>query len=80
MSDERDPAFDALDAPGLSGAVRLAQAALASPAPPAGAEAESRRQVEALMQEAALSPRVLREAARPSPARPWWGRLRLWKR
>lgn len=70
----------ALDSPALSGTVRLAQSALRSPAPPAQAEAESRRQVETLMQEAVLSPRVLRELAGQNPARPWWERLRFWKR
>ena len=73
MSEELDP-------PELTGTVRLAQSALASPAPPAHAEAESRRKVETLMQDAALSPRLLREAAGFPPAHPWWDRLRFWKR
>ena len=73
-------ADNSLDAPGLSGTVRLAESALRSPAPPAQAEAASLRQVETLMQEAALSPRVLRELAGKSPVAPWWERLRFWKR
>ena len=82
MSDELDPSDldQALESPALSGTVQLAQAALASPAPPAEAEAASRRQVQTLMQEAALSPRVLRELADNSSRRSWWGRLRFWKR
>ena len=82
MSEEVDsPALDdALDSPALSGTVRLAQSALRSPAPPAQAEAESLRQVETLMQEAALSPRVLRELAGQSAAHSWLERLRFWKR
>jgi len=82
MSEEDDAsALDpALDSPALSGTVRLAQSALRSPVPPAQAEAESRRQVETLMQEAALSPRVLRELAGQSLDHPWWQRLRFWKR
>ena len=82
MSEEVDsPALDdALDSPALSGTVRLAQSALRSPAPPAQAEAESLRQVETLMQEAALSPRVLRELAGQSAAHSWLERLLFWKR
>ncbi|MDQ2798051.1 MAG: hypothetical protein M3Y13_00225 [Armatimonadota bacterium] len=87
MSDALDPpdlnASDldqALESPALSGTVQLAQAALTSPPPPAEAEAKSRRQVQTLMQEAALSPRVLREAAGDSGSRSWWERLRFWKR
>lgn len=87
MSDALDPpdlnASDldqALESPALSGTVLLAQSALSSPTPPAEAEAESRRQVQTLMQEAALSPRVLREAAGGLTERPWWERLRFWKR
>ncbi len=82
MSEEDDAsALDpALDSPALSGTVRLAQSALRSPPPPAQAEAESRRQVETLMQEAALSPRVLRELAGQSTAHSWLERLRFWKR
>lgn len=87
MSDALDPpdlnASDldqALESPALSGTVLLAQAALTSPPPPAEAEAESRRQVQTLMQEAALSPRVLREAAGGLANRSWWERLRFWKR
>ncbi|MGI4787470.1 MAG: hypothetical protein ACRYFS_01325 [Janthinobacterium lividum] len=59
----------------LQGTARLAQSALNAPTPPEEAEAESRRQVEQLMQEAALSPKVLREAAREQPHRPWWQKL-----
>jgi len=83
MSEEVDSvALDpALDSPALSGTVRLAQSALRSPPPPAQAEADSRRQVETLMQEAALSPRVLRELAGQSTAHSWLERLRgIWKR
>ena len=69
-----------IDTPALAGTVRLAQSALGSPAPPAQAEAESRRRVETLMQGAALSPRRLQEAAGFSPPRSWWERLRFWKR
>ena len=58
--------------PSLQGAARLAQSALNAPPPPVQAEAESRRQIEQLMQEAALSPKVLREAVREQPRRPWW--------
>ncbi len=58
--------------PSLQGAARLAQSALNAPSPPVQAEAESRRLVEHLMQEAALSPKVLREAVREQPHRSWW--------
>ena len=64
----------------LAGTVRLAQSALRSPPPPAGAESRSRHRVESLMQEAALSPSVLREITRQSPRRPGWQRLTFWKR
>lgn len=77
MSDDLDPS---LESPALSGTVRLAQSALASPAPPETAEAQSRRQVETLMQESALSPRVLREAVASQPRRLWWQRLQFWKK
>lgn len=83
MSDDLDPPADldlALESPALAGTVRLARAALDAPAPPALAETESRRQVETLMQEAALSPRVLREADAPLPRRSWWQRVVFWKR
>lgn len=82
MSEEVDPPAlnESLDSPVLSGTVRLAESALRSPPPPAQAEAESRRQVETLMQEAALSPRVLRELDSHSSIRPWWERLQFWKR
>ena len=82
MSEEVDSSEleEALDSPALSGTVRLAQSALRSPPPPAQAEAESRRQVETLMQEATLSPRALRELAAQSQTGSWWERLRFWKR
>ncbi len=62
---------------GLSerGTAHLVQSALHAPPPAGEAEAESRRQVEQLMQEAALSPKVLREAVRIQPRRPWWRKL-----
>ena len=69
MSDDLD--FLALD-PNFQGTSRLAQSALNAPPPPVQAEAESRRLLEQLMQEAALSPKVLREAVREQPHRPWW--------
>ncbi len=74
MSD--DPDFSRLE-PGLRGTVRLAESALHAPPPPERAEAESRRAVELLMQEAALSPKALREAVREQPRRPWW--RKFWK-
>ena len=69
MSDDLD--FSTLDAKGR-GTVRLAEAALHAPPPPDQAEAKSRHFVEQLMQDAALSPRVLREAVQGQPRRPWW--------
>ncbi len=82
MSDDLDPGFDPPEHSdgALAGAVRLAQSALHSPPPPAGAEARSRHRLESLMQEAALSPSVLREVTRQLPGRPWWQRLTFWKR
>ncbi len=82
MSDELNTpnSEETLDTPELSGTVRLAASALSSPAAPAQAEAESLRQVETLMQDAALSPRVLREAAGLPGSRSLWERLRFWKR
>ncbi len=70
---------DDLEEPGTSqrGTARLVQAALNAPPPSKEAEAESRRLVEQLMQEAALSPKILREAVREQPHRPWW--QKLWK-
>ena len=59
------------------GTARLVQSALNAPPPSKEAEAASRRAVEQLMQEAALSPKVLREAVREQPRRPWW--QKLWK-
>ena len=67
--------FDPELEPGERGAARLVHMALHTPPPAGEAEAESRRQVEQLMQEAALSPKVLREAARIQPHRPWWRKL-----
>lgn len=78
MSDDLEPEDGS--APDLAGTTRLAQSALASPDPPAGAEAASLSQVETLMQDAALSPRPLRASAAPAPPGPWWSRLRFWKR
>lgn len=69
-----------LDSPALSGTVQLAASALSSPAAPVQAEAESRRQVETLMQDAALSPRVLREGDGLAERASLWRRLRFWKR
>lgn len=66
-----DPDLSLLE-PGLRGTVELAQSALNAPPPPVQAEADSRRLVEQLMQKAALSPKVLREAVREQPRRPWW--------
>ena len=57
------------------GTARLLEAALHAPPPDGEAEAESRREVEQLMQDAALSPKVLREAVREQPRRPWWRQL-----
>lgn len=86
MSDDLNPSDlslsdldQVLESAALSGTVQLAQAALSSPTPPAEAEANSRRQVQTLMQEAALSPRVLREAAGDPGSHSWWKRLRFWK-
>ena len=68
MPDDLDPL-----APELRGTANLVRSALHAPPPPVDAEAESRRQLEALMSEAALSPKVLREAVREQPRpRPWW--------
>ena len=76
MSEETE----AQETPALSGTVQLARSALTSPEPSPAAEADSRRQVEALMQDAALSPRVLREAAAGQPRQPWWQRLQFWRK
>ncbi len=73
MSDDLD--FSKLE-PRQRGTVRLAQSALHAPPPPDKAEAKSRELVERLMQDAALSPKLLREAVREQPRRPWWRRLR----
>ncbi len=61
--------------PRLQGTVRLAASALHAPPPPDLAETRSRELVEQLMQDAALSPKILREAAREQPRRPWWRKL-----
>lgn len=76
MSDD----LESLETPALAGTVKLARAALSAPEPPPDAEADSRRQVETLMQDAALSPRILREAVAAQPRRPVWSRLQFWKR
>ena len=76
--DELDPEFSASE---LAGAAQLAKSALASPDPPADAEAASLSRVEALMREASLSPRPLRQSpSAPSAPRPWWARLWFWRR
>lgn len=72
MSD--DPDLQAAE-PGFVGTARLAHSALNAPAPPTQAEDNSRRRVERLMQDAALSPKALREAVREQPQRPWWRKL-----
>ncbi len=69
MSDDLD--FPATE-PRLRGTVRLAESALHAPPPPDLAEMKSRELVEQLMQEAALSPKLLREAVREQPHRHWW--------
>ena len=74
MSDDFD--FSGLE-PRLRGTVRLAESALHAPPPPDLAETKSREFVEQLMQEAALSPKILREAVREQPRRPWW--RKFWK-
>jgi hypothetical protein len=71
MPDDLDQEIE----PSAQGTARLVQAALNAPPPAGEAEAESRRQVEQLMQDAALSPRVLREAVREQPRRPWWQKI-----
>ena len=75
MSDEFD-----VETPALAGTVKLAQAALSAPEPSPSAETESRLQVETLMQEAALSPKILREAVAGHPRRPLWSRLKFWEK
>lgn len=80
--DELNPELSASEfsASELSGTAKLAQSALASPDPPADAEAASLSRVEALMRDAALSPRPLRQSsALPSP-RSWWARLLFWRK
>ncbi len=82
MSDDLDaPDPDqALESPALAGTVQLAASALSSPEAPVQAEAESLRQVETLMQDAALSPRVLREGDGLPGHRSLWKKLRFWKK
>ena len=75
MSDEFD-----VETPALAGTVKLAQSALSAPEPSPVAEIESRLQVETLMQEAALSPKILREAVAGHPRRPFWSRLKFWEK
>ena len=75
MSDEFE-----VETPALAGTVKLAQAALSAPEPSPVAETESRLQVETLMQEAALSPKILREAVAGHPRRPLWSRLKFWEK
>ncbi len=72
MSDEFEP--------DLSGTTRLAESALASPDPPPEAEAASLSRVEALMRDAALSPRPLRQSPALSAPRPWWNWLLFWRK
>lgn len=72
MSDDLE--FSASE-PRLRGTVRLAEAALHAPPPPDLAETKSRELVKQLMQDAALSPKLLREAVREQPRRPWWRKL-----
>lgn len=79
MSDELDLGTSDLETPALAGTVKLAQAALSAPEPSPVAESESRLQVEALMQEAALSPKILREAVAGHPRRPLLARLLFWR-
>jgi len=74
MSDETET----FETPSLSGTIKLACVALSSPEPSQTAETNSRRQVETLMQEAALSPRVLREAAGLLPRQTWQKKLFFW--
>ena len=75
MSNEFD-----VETPALAGTVKLAQSALAAPEPSPAAETESRLQVETLMQEAVLSPKILREAVAGHPRRPLWSRLKFWEK
>ncbi len=75
MSDEFD-----VETPALAGTIKLAQSALFAPEPSPVAETESRLQVETLMQEAALSPKILCEAVAGHPRRPLWSRLKFWEK
>ena len=74
MPDDLKNSENDLD-PEQHGTAWLVQVTLNAPPPSKEAEAESRRQVEQLMQEAALSPKVLREAVREQPRRAWWARI-----
>lgn len=69
MSDDLDFSHSE---PRLAGTVRLVESALHAPPPLDMAEKKSRELVEQLMQDAALSPKILREAVREQPCRPWW--------
>lgn len=73
MSDDLD--FSDLEVK-TRGTVRLAESALSTPPPPGQAEAKSLHLVQQLMQDATLSPKILREAVREQPRRPWWHKLR----
>lgn len=83
-SELKDPDFEdsnfEASQPDLSGTIRLAESALASPDPPAGAEAASLSRMESLMRDATLSPRPLRESPAPLSPRPWWARLLFWQK
>jgi len=76
--DELNPDLSASE---LAGTAQLAKSALASPDPPADAEAASLSRVEALMRDAALSPRPLHQSPTAPPApRPWWTWLLFWRK
>lgn len=78
MPENRDSLpLDSLSDPSLRGTIRLAESALHAPPPPDQAETKSRRLVEDLMESAALTPKLLREAVREQPRRPWW--RKFWK-
>lgn len=94
MSDERTPARrDAqiaevaaeMAAPAAFGTLRLAEAALRSPAPPAEAEAAARRRALSAFEDARLAPRPLHAEPWGETALPFVHRLsrllrRLWRR
>ncbi len=80
MSDDLDALPDFSNAePRLGGTIRLAESALHAPPPPDLAETKSRKFVEQLMLDAALSPKLLREAVREQPRRLWWRQFWLKK-